>query len=588
MSLQMIQKLTQDIAEAIRAAFNIDVEIIDHQLKRVAATGFARKKVGQNMLFGTACREVLAKGRPIIIRHATQHKICKICPGLGKCTYVGGIVTPVYLRGKVIGTINIVAYEEVNMENIYDARQGILDFIEKMAELIESKIMEKEFIQKKLELLKEIEEVANFNPNGLLMTDNIGVIKYGNNLSFSLLEEDQHEIYGKNIFDLFQNFPEEIYLIGNQLQQGEISLKLKVSGTMILGEYKQIMNDHRVTGVMFSFQYLSHYNTLSLPEDKIQMNDIQGSSKAFQEIKLQALKFAKHSSTILLTGENGTGKDLFAQAIHNESSRNSEPFIAINCAAIPENLIESELFGYEKGAFTGANNMGKIGKFELANKGTIFLDEIGTMPLYLQAKLLRVIQNRQVDRIGGKESRKIDIRIIAATNESLQELVNQGTFRKDLYYRLHVIPLHLPPLRERKEDILLLARGFIKKFKKSLCKSGTHLTTEAEKLLDSYPWPGNVRELENIIEYAMNDVPPNNITISSENFPAYFYKAVSEDRSVSMITESTSMSLEDMENEMIRSYLRNYGWSTKSKRLIAQKLNISVATLYRKIKKYQI
>ncbi|WP_334307544.1 sigma-54 interaction domain-containing protein [Paraclostridium sp. AKS81] len=199
-------------------------------------------------------------------------------------------------------------------------------------------------------------------------------------------------------------------------------------------------------------------------------------------------KISKSDYTVLITGESGTGKELMAQSIHNESLRSKQPFIAINCAAMPENLLESELFGYEEGAFTGALKGGKKGLFEQAHNGTIFLDEIGDMPIYLQTKLLRVLQENQVMRVGGESVIDIDVRVIAATNKNLLEMIRQEKFRADLYYRINVLPINIPSLRERKEDISMMLNYFMKKKR--------HISDEAKEILNKYPWPGNIRELK--------------------------------------------------------------------------------------------
>jgi transcriptional regulator with PAS, ATPase and Fis domain len=225
-------------------------------------------------------------------------------------------------------------------------------------------------------------------------------------------------------------------------------------------------------------------------------DNIQTKDDAFQEVKTLARKKAKSEASVLIIGETGTGKELFAHAIHNSSQRKAWPFVAINCAALPESLLESELFGYEEGAFTGARRGGKPGLFELAHKGTIFLDEIGEMNLSLQARLLRVLENREVMRIGGDTMINVDIRVIAATNKELWQLVEEGSFRKDLYYRLNVLPIQIPPLRERPSDILFI-------LERMLHAMGVCLTLgeDVPDLIHSYPWPGNVRELKNVAEY---------------------------------------------------------------------------------------
>lgn len=226
-----------------------------------------------------------------------------------------------------------------------------------------------------------------------------------------------------------------------------------------------------------------------------------------------AEKISVSNSAVLLTGESGTGKELFAHAIHQNSSREQFPFVRINCASIPEHLLESELFGYDEGAFTGAKKGGKRGKFELANFGTIFLDEIGDMPLSMQSKLLRVLQEGEVERVGGQKPKTIDVRIIAATHRNLEKMIEEGTFRQDLYYRLNVIKLEIPPLRERKEDIPYIATYLLKKLEKKFHQHGINLTNRVISKLQQHNWPGNIRELENVLERAVNVLEGNTIDI---------------------------------------------------------------------------
>ncbi len=231
-------------------------------------------------------------------------------------------------------------------------------------------------------------------------------------------------------------------------------------------------------------------------------SDIMGSSPRLQEALRKARKIAESDTTVLLLGESGTGKELFAQSLHNASPRRKKPFVVVNCGALPRELIQSELFGYTEGSFTGASRQGKPGKFELADGGTIFLDEIGEMPLDVQVNLLRLLQNREVVRIGGQRVRRVDIRIIAATNKNLYRAVQSQTFREDLYYRLNVFPLHIPPLRERQGDIALLARHFMRKFARQAGNALKDISEEALRALGGYSWPGNIRELENVMERA--------------------------------------------------------------------------------------
>lgn len=241
---------------------------------------------------------------------------------------------------------------------------------------------------------------------------------------------------------------------------------------------------------------------LPLPKHDDALAGITGSSENMRLVFTRILQAAPSSATVLLLGESGTGKELVAHAIHKASGRKAHPFISLNCAALPDTLVESELFGHERGAFTGATGV-RRGRFELADSGTLFLDEVGELSLPMQAKLLRVIQERSFERLGGMESIQVDVRLIAATNRDLEQMVREGSFRSDLYYRLNVFPIHLPPLRERQEDILPLATCFIQRYSEANKKIGVRLSLSAMEMLQRYPWPGNVRELENVIERAV-------------------------------------------------------------------------------------
>jgi two-component system response regulator AtoC len=245
--------------------------------------------------------------------------------------------------------------------------------------------------------------------------------------------------------------------------------------------------------------------------DKFGFANIIGNSPSMQKVFSRMKKIITTESTVLILGESGTGKELVAKAIHFNGSRREKPFIAVNCAAIPESLLESELFGHVKGSFTGAIR-DKIGKFEAANLGTIFLDEIGTMPMHLQTKLLRVLQEQEVERIGSNKPVKLDVRVISATNINLEEEVKKGNFREDLFYRLNVIPIVIPPLRERVEDILALARHFIEKYSLEMKRPVMSISKEAVEVLELYHWPGNVRELENVVERVAALTDGNTIT----------------------------------------------------------------------------
>ncbi|ABY95788.1 MULTISPECIES: sigma-54 interaction domain-containing protein [Thermoanaerobacter] len=314
---------------------------------------------------------------------------------------------------------------------------------------------------------------------------------------------------------------------------------------------------------------------------------IIGKNYHFTEIKKLIRQIAATEHTILLQGESGTGKELFARYIHHLSPRKDDPFIAINCAAIPENLLESELFGYEDGSFTGARRGGKPGKFELANGGTIFLDEIGDMPLPLQAKLLRVLEDRQVERIGATISRPVDIRVIAATNKNLKELIDAKLFREDLFFRLSVFPVYIPALRERRDDILLLLDFYLKNICLEQDKPFKIFSPETIEILQNYSWPGNIRELKNVVTYAVSLCKDDIIT--PQYLPKYLQNGVSFNKYQFTNVKSEHSFIEDEQlKNQLEILLAKYGKSTQSKKLIAQELGISLATLYRWLKKYRI
>ena len=322
-------------------------------------------------------------------------------------------------------------------------------------------------------------------------------------------------------------------------------------------------------------------------------NDIVGTSPALTETLNLARIASKTNCTVLVTGESGTGKELVAQAIHNESKCRSGPFVAVNCGAIPKELIESELFGYESGAFTGAKKNGMPGKFELADGGTIFLDEIGDMSYNLQVCLLRFLQEQEITRIGGKTPIRLNVRVIAATNKNLEEAINNGVFRMDLYYRLNVFTIHVPPLRERTGDVHNLSHYFLQKYKSASNQVLLGFTPEALSCLTSYSWPGNIRELENTIERAVIlsrgdqirlDDLPDKLRFNHVPYPSPSILTLEEPSQANQ-PELIPMNREEIEkNTIIRALQRANGNVTRA----AEEIGISRRTIYRKMKKFQI
>jgi DNA-binding NtrC family response regulator len=308
-------------------------------------------------------------------------------------------------------------------------------------------------------------------------------------------------------------------------------------------------------------------------EERSEYDEIIGKSDAMQKVFDLITQVAPTDSTVLITGESGTGKELIAQAIHGNSQRCYMPFIALSCGALPDSLLESELFGYERGAFTGAEHT-KKGRFEMADKGTLFLDEIGDISLKTQVDLLRVLQQKEFRRLGGQEEIKVDVRILAATNRDLEKAISENKFREDLFYRLNVISIHVPPLRERKDDIPLLVKAFIRRYCLEMNKELVKITPSALKLLMDYNWPGNVRELENVIERAL--VIGRDKEIVTDDLP-FSRKELGP--------ETTPMSLKLMEKMHIERILEETGWNISK---TARVLEVDRQTLYNKIEKYKI
>lgn len=346
-----------------------------------------------------------------------------------------------------------------------------------------------------------------------------------------------------------------------------------------------VKQDGRVIGLTISLRAMQEMQRYASKlvgyEANVTFDDIIGESPVIKEIKEKFKKAAIADSTILIQGESGTGKDLFARAIHVHSLRSKGPFVSINCAAIPETLLESELFGYEEGAFTGARRGGKPGKFELAHRGTIFLDEIGDMPLHLQVKLLKVLEHNSIDRVGGTQPIAVDVRIIAATHQNLEKMIGRQEFREDLYYRLSVIPVLIPPLRERKSDVKLLIEYFLSHYTQNFAKRVLGIVPATLEKMLNYNWPGNVRELENAIEYAVNMV--NDDYIQDEHLPARVIRGNLHDLS----QKELEPNIKNLEEQAIINALKKFGINGSGKEKAAKFLGISRSTIYRKLKEMQ-
>jgi transcriptional regulator with PAS, ATPase and Fis domain len=470
-------------------------------------------------------------------------------------------------------------------KKLLDKQDYFIDFINQMADLLISKLMEREKNILLKIMRKRLISIIDSIESGIIAVDERGNIIYYNSLVYEFINEVDIKNEDMSIYKLIGN-PFIKKLIDNSesfknkeiiFQKNNLSIYALISGKSIVIENENI-------GAILLFKKMSdvysEINELSNSNVITSFEDIIGTSVEIQNVKKKAAIIAKSSSTVLILGESGTGKELFARAIHNCSNITDGPFIAINCAAIPDNLLESELFGYEDGAFTGAKKGGKIGKFQLAEGGTIFLDEIGDMTLHLQTKLLRVLQERSVEKLGSSESIPINVRVIAATNKDLEDMIKTREFREDLYYRLNVIPLTIPPLRQRKRDIKLLINYFLKVYNKILFKKIKGFSLDVEQILINYQWRGNVRELQNVIEYAVNMGAGDYIRLT--DIPIRINNEIIEKEEINFQITS----LDELIKKQIFQALDNYGTDVEGKTMAANALGISRATLYRKLKDY--
>ncbi|SNS82088.1 PAS domain S-box-containing protein [Anaerovirgula multivorans] len=448
-----------------------------------------------------------------------------------------------------------------------------------------------------LEMYKTIFEIIY---NWIVVVDKEGYIKMMNKGYCDFLGTTEEEAIGKHVTEVIENTRMHIVVRTGNREIGDVQ---QIRGNKMIADRIPIIKNREVIGAVGTvlFKDLVELDTyakrVNVMEKELEFykkelkkalgNDntfdhIIGISQSLRKVKELAKQVANTKSNILLLGESGTGKGLFASAIHNSSLRGEYPLIKINCAAIPNELLESELFGYEQGAFTGAQKGGKPGKFELANKSTIFLDEIAELPLNMQAKLLKVIQEREIDKIGGTKTQKIDIRIIAATNQNLEEMVKKKLFREDLYYRLNVVSIKIPSLRERKEDISLIIKHLIKKFSKEMDKFVTEITPASLSALMRYGWPGNIRELENVIERAFNLIDKEAM-IMLQHLPLYITNPLNS--AITKNSKTLKFMLEEIEKHAIeKSLIENDG----NKRKTAKDLGISRTSLYEKIERYDL
>ncbi|WP_308008128.1 sigma 54-interacting transcriptional regulator [uncultured Fusobacterium sp.] len=584
-SLLDIKEHVKKYASAISSLINVDVGIVDKNMVRVTGTGLYKNIEGVYAL-GSVYKNSLETGKTNIIENPRQHDLCTECLDKNKCREKLEIATPIYCRDEIVGVIGLVCFNDEQKKKILSDIDSYLNFTKQIAEFIGIKFYEyqENLMQKDRE--STLNTIIDNISKGVIISDCNDVIIKINNIASAKLKL-KSDVLGKTMKLVSQNdylMNEEVF---NMVIENE---EYNVAGKIIP---LKSFNKTRSNAFVFEDVKKISRNILEMTssDNMITLENIYGTSAATQSLKENIQKIANTNSTVLITGESGTGKELVARSLHSHGNRRNKPFVVINCSAIPDTLLESELFGYVKGAFTGASQNGRMGKFELANTGVIFLDEIGDMPLYLQAKILRVIQEKKIERIGSNKSIDLDIKIIAATNIDLEKKIMEQKFRGDLYYRLNVIPIKLLPLRERKEDILPIINSLIDKYNRLSDKYVHSIDEDVKRALINYEWPGNVRELENVMELMINMSGSNGV-ISSDLLPEnILHHCDNISSSIDELLINDKSELEDfekIEKIYIEKSLKKYGDNTESKKYIADKMNIGLTTLYRKMKKYNI
>ncbi|WP_163102942.1 sigma-54-dependent Fis family transcriptional regulator [Peribacillus alkalitolerans] len=537
----------------------------------------------------TYCNDRLCAMSGKRLSEILQHQMTRIFPELEGLVHTRDkqedrkFISMTFPKYKTV--VFLTTYQRPDEQKGYIALFHDISEIERMAEDLQT-----------VKNLKIMLETALENAyDGIIMTDKNGLVEMVNPPLLELFDLTREQVMGHRINDVLPTLQLSHVF---ETQMAEFSDFQERNGISYIVHRIPIMQDGQVIGAIgkIMFRQLHEVNKLLKKLQKVenkanfyQKQFKQSESARFswehiysvdpymEKLKRSAAKAAKGRSTILIRGESGTGKELFAHAIHNGSARCDEKFVEVNCAAIPEDLLESEFFGYEEGAFTGAKQKGKIGKFDLANGGTLFLDEVGDMSLSLQAKLLRVLQEREFYRVGGTTRIKVDVRIIAATNRNLEEMVKNGQFREDLYYRLNVISLLIPPLRERRRDVDSLIQIIMKDLNRLLGTSITGISSLARTALLQYEWPGNVRELKNVLERAMTFAEHGKI--QKEDLPDYM---IYEEK---IMRQPMGNLFEDAEIQAIQKALDQ---AKGNKAEAARLLGISRSGLYEKIKKYSL
>lgn len=580
--LMQIQPTIQRFARMLASVLQLEVEIVDENLCRVAGTGAYGKFLGRQLSGNSRLlRHVLETKTEKVVTQSRFDPLCEGCDSKENCREKAFLGTPVILQDRCVGVISLIAVTHEQQEHISDNLREFSDYVRHISTIFVSKLLEDQGPGDNIS--KIFATMIDNMDQGVLVVDADNRVQFVNQTALKTLGVVQNNIIGKPV--RFRPLTFESNFTHGHMQH---IVSWDDKSELIIGQLHNIQGRQ-----LFLMAFHQSHTSLSVANapDEPHIEQLVGECRVMRQLKRLISRIAPSPSSVMVVGESGTGKEVVARAIHKLSGRRNKPFIAINCAAIPEQLLESELFGYVKGAFTGASANGKTGLIQAANTGTLFLDEIGDMPLMLQAKLLRAIEAREILPIGASSPIQVDIRIISATNQNLAQFIAEGKFREDLFYRLNVIPITLPPLRERQEDIELLVHYFLHLHTRRLGSVYPGIAPDVVEILRKHRWPGNLRELSNLMEYLVNVVPSGEVIDSTLLPPNLLNDGTTEQSDVTEVSEAHlslddagGTALEEMEKQMIREALSRHN----SKKEVADELGIGIATLYRKIKKYEL
>lgn len=580
--LMQIQPTIQRFARMLASVLQLEVEIVDENLCRVAGTGAYGKFLGRQLSGNSRLlRHVLETKTEKVVTQSRFDPLCEGCDSKENCREKAFLGTPVILQDRCVGVISLIAVTHEQQEHISDNLREFSDYVRHISTIFVSKLLEDQGPGDNIS--KIFATMIDNMDQGVLVVDADNRVQFVNQTALKTLGVVQNNIIGKPV--RFRPLTFESNFTHGHMQH---IVSWDDKSELIIGQLHNIQGRQ-----LFLMAFHQSHTSFSVANasDEPHIEQLVGECRVMRQLKRLISRIAPSPSSVMVVGESGTGKEVVARAIHKLSGRRNKPFIAINCAAIPEQLLESELFGYVKGAFTGASANGKTGLIQAANTGTLFLDEIGDMPLMLQATLLRAIEAREILPIGASSPIQVDIRIISATNQNLAQFIAEGKFREDLFYRLNVIPITLPPLRERQEDIELLVHYFLHLHTRRLGSVYPGIAPDVVEILRKHRWPGNLRELSNLMEYLVNVVPSGEVIDSTLLPPNLLNNGTTEQSDVTEVSEAHlslddagGTALEEMEKQMIREALSRHN----SKKEVADELGIGIATLYRKIKKYEL